>query len=172
MIHGVLSILRGIRKRAIHDSGTDYYASLRTAAALDRAEVALVVIDASEPLTEQDLRIVTMTEESGRALVLVMNKWDVVDEERREQLEKELDRNLERYPWAQRVNLSARPVGTVIDWPQRCERLYEVGRREFQRQNSMHFLALWWQLLHHQFVVASNQRFDSRHKQQLLHQNL
>lgn len=98
----------GIRKRAIHDSGTDYYASLRTASALDRAEVAVVVIDASLPLTEQDLRIVTMTEEAGRALVLVMNKWDVVDDERREQLEKELERNLERYPWAQRVNLSAK----------------------------------------------------------------
>ena len=98
----------GIRKRAIHDSGTDYYASLRTASALDRAEVAVVVIDASLPLTEQDLRIVTMTEEAGRALVLVMNKWDVVDDERREQLDKELERNLERYPWAQRVNLSAK----------------------------------------------------------------
>jgi GTP-binding protein len=98
----------GIRKRAIHDSGTDYYASLRTATALDRAEVAVVVIDASEPLTEQDLRIITMTEEAGRALVLVMNKWDVVDDERREQLDKELERNLERYPWAQRVNLSAK----------------------------------------------------------------
>jgi len=98
----------GIRKRAIHDSGTDYYASLRTAAALDRAEVALVIIDASVPLTEQDLRIITMTEEAGRALVLVMNKWDVVDDDRREQLDKELERNLERYPWAQRVNLSAK----------------------------------------------------------------
>ena len=98
----------GIRKRAIHDSGTDYYASLRTATALDRAEVAVVVIDASVPLTEQDLRIVTMTEEAGRALVLVLNKWDVVDDERREQLDKELDRKLERYPWAQRVNLSAK----------------------------------------------------------------
>jgi GTP-binding protein len=98
----------GIRKRAIYDSGTDYYASLRTAAALDRAEVALVVLDASVPLTEQDLRIVTMAEEAGRALVLVMNKWDMVDDDRREQLDKELERNLERYPWAQRVNLSAK----------------------------------------------------------------
>ena len=98
----------GIRKRAIHDSGTDYYASLRTASALERAEVAVLVIDASVPLTEQDLRIVTMTEEAGRALVLVMNKWDVVDDERREQLDKELERNLERYPWAQRVNFSAK----------------------------------------------------------------
>ena len=97
----------GIRRKAKFDSGTDYYVSLRTEAALDRAEVAVVVLDASVPLTEQDLRIVTMAEESGRALVLVMNKWDIVDIERQEQFNKELERNLERYPWAQRVNVSA-----------------------------------------------------------------
>ena len=98
----------GIRKRAHQDSGTDYYASLRTSIALERAEVAVVVFDASVQLTEQDLRIVTMVEEAGRALVIVMNKWDMVDEERQLQLDKELERNLERYPWAQRVNLSAK----------------------------------------------------------------
>ena len=98
----------GIRKRAIYDSGTDYYASLRTASALDRAEVAVIVLDASVPLTEQDLRVITMAEEAGRAMVLVMNKWDLVDEDRQIQLEKELERNLERYPWVQRVNISAK----------------------------------------------------------------
>ena len=98
----------GIRKRAHQDSGTDYYASLRTATALERAEVAVVVLDASVPLTEQDLRIVSMVEEAGRGLVIVMNKWDLVDEERQLQLDKELERNLERFPWAQRVNVSAK----------------------------------------------------------------
>lgn len=98
----------GIRKRAIYDSGTDYYASLRTAAAIDRAEVAVIVLDASVPLTEQDLRVITMAEEAGRAMVLVMNKWDLVDEDRQIQLEKELERNIERYPWVQRVNVSAK----------------------------------------------------------------
>lgn len=98
----------GIRKRARQDSGTDYYASLRTATALERAEVAVVVLDASVPLTEQDLRIVSMVEEAGRGLVIVMNKWDLVDEERQMQLDKELERNLERFPWAQRVNVSAK----------------------------------------------------------------
>jgi len=98
----------GIRKKAKFDSGTDYYAGLRTEAALERAEVAVIILDASAPLTEQDLRIITMAEESGRAMVLVMNKWDLMDEERQMQFEKELERNLERYPWAQRVNLSAK----------------------------------------------------------------
>ena len=97
----------GIRRRSHQDSGTDYYASLRTASAIERSELALVLFDASVTLTEQDLRILTMVEEMGRALVIVMNKWDLVDDERRVLLEKELDRNLERYPWAQQVNVSA-----------------------------------------------------------------
>ncbi|NCU78522.1 MAG: cytidylate kinase, partial [Actinobacteria bacterium] len=98
----------GIRRRAHQASGTDYYASLRTQIALERAEVALVIFDASQALTEQDIRIVSMADEAGKALVIVMNKWDLVDEERQLELEKEMDRQLERYPWVQRVNLSAK----------------------------------------------------------------
>jgi GTP-binding protein len=49
-----------------------------------------------------------MADEAGKALVIVMNKWDLVDEERQLVLDKEIDRQLERYPWAQRVNLSAK----------------------------------------------------------------
>ena len=98
----------GIRRRAHQASGTDYYASLRTAIALDRAEVALVIFDASQILTEQDIRIVSMADEAGKALVIVMNKWDLVDEERQLVLDREVERQLERYPWAQRVNLSAK----------------------------------------------------------------
>ena len=98
----------GIRRRAHQASGTDYYASLRTQIALERAEVALVIFDASNTLTEQDIRIVSMADEAGKALVIVMNKWDLVDEERQMTLDKEIDRQLERYPWAQRVNLSAK----------------------------------------------------------------
>ncbi len=98
----------GIRRRAHQASGTDYYASLRTAIALDRAEIALVIFDASQILTEQDIRIVSMADEAGKALVIVMNKWDLVDEERQLVLDREIERQLERYPWAQRVNLSAK----------------------------------------------------------------
>ena len=97
----------GIRRKSHQDSGTDYYASLRTISALERAELAVVLFDANATITEQDLRILTMAEELGRAVVIVLNKWDLLDEERRIELEKELDRNLERYPWVQRVNLSA-----------------------------------------------------------------
>ena len=104
----------GIRRRAKEASGAEYFATLRTSAAIDRAEVVVVLIDASEPLTEQDLRLLTMVEEAGRALVVAFNKWDLLDEDRRHDLEREIDRQLHRYGWAPRVNVSAR-TGRAVD---------------------------------------------------------
>lgn len=98
----------GIKKRANQASGTDYYATLRTQTALERSECVALVLDASVPISEQDLRIISMVEDSGKAMVLVLNKWDLVDEDRREQLEKELDRHLGHIEWVQRVNVAAK----------------------------------------------------------------
>ncbi len=97
----------GIRRRAHEASGSEYYAVLRTEAALEKAEVGVVLVDASQPLTEQDLRIISMVEESGRALVLAFNKWDLVDEDRRYYLDREIERDLVRVQWAPRINVSA-----------------------------------------------------------------
>ncbi|GAA0936429.1 ribosome biogenesis GTPase Der [Pseudonocardia zijingensis] len=97
----------GLRKRVQTASGMEYYASLRTRAAIEAAEVAVVLIDASEPIAEQDQRVISMVEEAGRALVLVFNKWDLVDEDRRHAMKRELERDLVRVPWAERVNVSA-----------------------------------------------------------------
>jgi GTP-binding protein len=97
----------GIRRRFRESQGADYYATLRTQGALDRAEVAVVLIDASETLTDQDLRILSMVIDSGRALVIAYNKWDLTDEERRVYLEREIERQLYVARWAPRVNISA-----------------------------------------------------------------
>ncbi len=97
----------GLRRKVRTASGHEYYASLRTRSALDAAEVAILLIDASEPITEQDLRVLSMIIDSGRALVIAFNKWDLVDEDRRYTLDKEIDRELARVPWARRVNISA-----------------------------------------------------------------
>jgi GTP-binding protein len=104
----------GLRRRVGQASGTEYYASLRTAGAIDAAEVAIVLLDASEPISEQDQRILSMVTEAGRALVLAFNKWDLVDEDRRWQLDKEIDRELRRIRWALRVNVSAL-TGRAVD---------------------------------------------------------
>ncbi|HET8662589.1 MAG TPA: ribosome biogenesis GTPase Der [Micromonosporaceae bacterium] len=104
----------GLRKRVGQASGTEYYASLRTAAAIEAAEVAVVLLDASEPISEQDQRILTMVADAGRAVVLAFNKWDLVDADRRYYLEREVERELRRMPWAIRVNVSAR-TGRAVD---------------------------------------------------------
>jgi GTPase len=97
----------GLRKRVNTASGTEYYASLRTRGAIEAAEVAIVLLDASEPITEQDLRVLTMVVDAGRSCVLALNKWDLVDEDRRHELARELDRGLVRVSWAEKINVSA-----------------------------------------------------------------
>ncbi|HVV30890.1 MAG TPA: ribosome biogenesis GTPase Der [Mycobacteriales bacterium] len=104
----------GLRRRAKTASGAEYYASLRTAAAIEAAEVALVLLDASNPLTEQDQRVIGTAVEAGRALVLAFNKWDLVDEDRRLLLEREFQRDLARVAWAPRVNVSAK-TGRAVE---------------------------------------------------------
>ncbi|MGJ3509656.1 ribosome biogenesis GTPase Der [Enemella sp. A6] len=108
----------GIRRRVKEASGHEYYASLRTAAAIERAEVCIVVIDASEPISEQDTRILSMVEDAGRALVIAFNKWDLTDEERRRYLEREMERDLVQFGWAGHVNISAL-TGRNVDKLQR-----------------------------------------------------
>ncbi len=110
----------GIRRRVHLQQGADFYASLRTSAALEKAEVAVVVLDVSESLSEQDVRIIDLVLESGRALVLAFNKWDLLNtpelenQDRRRYLEREIEQDLAHVAWAPRVNISAR-TGRHLD---------------------------------------------------------
>jgi GTPase len=98
----------GLRRKVGQASGHEFYASVRTRGAIDAAEVAIVLIDASQSITEQDQRVISMVIEAGRALVLAFNKWDLVGEDRRYQLDREIERELAQVQWAQRVNISAK----------------------------------------------------------------
>ena len=110
----------GIRRRVHLQQGADFYASLRTSAALEKAEVAVVVLDVSESISEQDVRIIDLVLESGRALVLAFNKWDRLNDDdlenadRRRYLEREIEQDLAHVAWAPRVNISAR-TGRHLD---------------------------------------------------------
>ena len=104
----------GIRKRVKEASGHEYYASLRTSTAIDRAEVAVLVVDADQSISEQDVRILQTVREAGRALVVAFNKWDLVDEERRHYLQREVERELVQVQWAPRINITAR-TGWHVD---------------------------------------------------------
>jgi GTP-binding protein len=97
----------GLRRKVGQASGHEFYASVRTHSAIDAAEVCVVLIDGSQPITEQDQRVLSMVIEAGRALVLAFNKWDLVDEDRRFLLDREIDLQLHQLQWAPRVNISA-----------------------------------------------------------------
>ena len=98
----------GIRRRVHLSQGADFYASLRTSAALEKAEVAVVLLDVTEVISEQDIRVIDLVIESGRALVLAFNKWDQIDDDRRRYLEREIEQDLAHVAWAPRVNISAK----------------------------------------------------------------
>ncbi len=104
----------GIRRRVHQTSGADFYASLRTQAALEKAEVGVVLIDASQPLTEQDTRVIQQVIDAGRALVIAYNKWDLMDEDKRYLLERSIEQDLVQMRWAPRVNVSAK-TGWHVD---------------------------------------------------------
>ncbi|MEV7649784.1 ribosome biogenesis GTPase Der [Arthrobacter sp. NPDC089319] len=98
----------GVRRRVHMQQGADFYASLRTQAALEKAEVAVVLLAVDEVLSEQDVRILQLAIDSGRALVLAFNKWDLLDDDRRRYLEREIEQDLAHVEWAPRVNISAK----------------------------------------------------------------
>src|SRR3954464_6726839 len=104
----------GLRKRVKEASGHEHYASPRTSIAIDRAEVAVLVLDAEQSISEQDVRILQTVREAGRALVFAFNKWDLVDDERRYYLEREIERELVQVQWAPRINITAR-TGWHVD---------------------------------------------------------
>ncbi len=97
----------GMRRRYRHGDDTELYSVDRTRYAVEHADLVMFVLDASEPPGEQDQRLAALLRDAGRGVILVCNKWDLVDEERRHDFEKELDRLLRFAAWAPRVNVSA-----------------------------------------------------------------
>ena len=98
----------GLRKKVKNAQGHEYYASLRTRGVIDAAEVCLFMIDSSEPVSEQDQRVLSMILDAGKALVLVFNKWDLMTEDRRWELERDIEQQLAHIPWVRRGNISAK----------------------------------------------------------------
>ena len=104
----------GLRRKFRSGEPTEYYSTVRTVQALEAASVALLVVDAEDEIGEQEQKLARQILDAGRALVLVMNKWDLTDEYRREWIERELDRLLHFVAWAPLVRTSAK-TGRGLD---------------------------------------------------------
>ncbi|MCL2768084.1 MAG: ribosome biogenesis GTPase Der, partial [Synergistaceae bacterium] len=74
----------GLRKKSAINSDIEYYSFVRTLQAVDRSDVTLLVMDASEPCTEQDKKLAAHVLEKGRGLMIILNKWDLLDKENKQ----------------------------------------------------------------------------------------
>ena len=119
----------GIRKKFKQDSGHEYYAVLRTQGAIDRADVVVVLIDATEELSDQDRRIINLADEAGKGILICFNKWDLVDEDRRISLEREIDRDLQQQRWIPKINISATSGRSVLKIAPTLEMILANWRR-------------------------------------------
>ena len=124
----------GIRKKSqVEDESLEKYSVLRAIAAIQRCDVAVLLIDARDGVTEQDTKIAGMIQDEGRAAVIVVNKWDAVEKDTNtmEQYRKEVCEALKFMDWAPVVFLSAKTgqrVHTLLDtcdqaWAQWTKRI-------------------------------------------------
>ncbi len=84
----------GMRRRARIDQAAEYYSLLRALAAVDRSDIALLVVDATVGVTHQDQRLAERIDAAGCPIVVLLNKWDLLDTEAREAIALDMDRRL------------------------------------------------------------------------------
>lgn len=112
----VLVDTAGLRKKAKVKGSVERYSILRTLRAVDRCDVVLLLVDATQPLAEQDKRVAGYATEAGRAMVLVVNKWDIVEKDDKTYLayEGHLRRGLHYADWAPIVFTSAKTGKNLV----------------------------------------------------------
>lgn len=105
----------GMRKRTAINEDLEYYSYVRAQRAIERADVALLVIDSTIGVTEQDQKVAGMANEAGCGIVLLLNKWDLIDTaERREELEEDVHERLHFVDFAPLVRISALTGRSVL----------------------------------------------------------
>ncbi len=122
----------GIRRKRSVDDDVEYYSVLRSFDAVRRADVVLLVVDANEGLTEQDVKIAGFVHEQGKPSVVVMNKWDTIEKDTHtiEKFEKELREDLKFMDYFKSVYISAKTGQRTEKLLRLAEEVYEnAGRR-------------------------------------------
>jgi GTP-binding protein len=97
----------GLRRKSQIDEPSEYYSLVRALEAIDRADAALFLIDASEGVTNQDQRLAERVDGAGSAVVLVLNKWDTIDTERRAEIRRQVEDKLGFLSYAPALPISA-----------------------------------------------------------------
>ena len=120
----------GVRRRARINEAVEKFSVVKAIQAMERAHVVLAVFDAAEGVTEQDVSLLGLTIERGRALVVVANKWDGLSSEQRGHVRAELDRRLPFLDFAEQHTISALHGSGVGDLLPAVQRAYRAAMRE------------------------------------------
>jgi GTP-binding protein len=120
----------GVRRRARVDDAIEKFSVVKTLQAMEQAQVVVVMLDASECVTEQDVTVLGHALEAGRALVVAVNKWDGLDRYQRDRCRTELDRKLAFVPWALRVFIAARHGSGLGELVKAINRAWRATRWE------------------------------------------
>jgi GTP-binding protein len=121
----------GVRRRSRISEAVEKFSTIKALQAIDKAHVVLLLLDASEGLTDQDSTLLGHVLQQGRALVLGLNKWDGLDHEHREQVKEEMDRRLTYASWARRVTLSALHGSGIQEVLDAVQQAWESAGKEF-----------------------------------------
>lgn len=128
--HYVLVDTAGVRRKSrIHET-VEKFSIIKGLQAMERAHVVIAVLDAREGVTEQDVSLMGLTVERGRALVVVSNKWDGLSQDQKRQVRDDLDRRLPFLDFAERMSISALHGTAVGDLLPAAERAYRAAMRD------------------------------------------
>jgi len=120
----------GVRRKSKVHATVEKFSIVKALQAMERAQVVIAVLDASEGVTEQDVSLMGLAVERGRALVVVANKWDGLGAEQRRHLKSELERRLPFLDFAERMTISALHGTAVGDILPATERAYAAATRD------------------------------------------
>lgn len=121
----------GVRRRSRISEAVEKFSTIKALQAIEMAHVVVLMVDASEGLTDQDTTLLGHILQQGRALVIALNKWDGLDEDHRKQVKSELDRRLTYATWAQRVTLSALYGSGLQELLNAVQQAWRSARMEF-----------------------------------------
>ena len=126
----VLVDTAGVRRKAKVREGIEKFSIVKALQAMERAQVVISVVDASEGITEQDISLMGLSVVRGRALVVAVNKWDGLTFEQRRNINSELDRRIPFLDFAERITISALHGTGVGDILPATERAYDAATRD------------------------------------------
>jgi len=128
--HYLLVDTAGVRRKARVHEAIEIFSVIKALQAMERSQVVIAVLDAQEGVTEQDVSLMGLVVERGRALIVVANKWDGLTADQKRHVKRELDRRLPFLEFAERITISALHGTAVGDLLPAAERAYKAATRD------------------------------------------